>query len=448
MPKDKLSVAICGGGIGGLVAAIALSKYPDISVHVYEAKRSFEEVGAGIGIWPRAWKVLATLGLAQELLLCTNIEISELLGPSFRFRKGDEREGLDFYTMMTHGRLITLHRADLQRVLLSHLADKCQITCSKQLSSYEEQEFGPIELSFADGTSSTCDVLIGADGIRSGIRSCMLAVQPVQNFTDQQLAEIGLRPSAIHPIWTGYTAYRTLISADRLKQLQPDHRVFSGPTQYFGHGGCITAYEVSQGSLVNFAGFRFRPPNEEHSFSGSPMINQHELAGYFQGWDSEVQALLEAVESATSWAIHTVEPLQTLAVGRVVLLGDAAHGVMPFQGAGAGLAIEGAYTLACLLGDSRTTVETIPEALKAYDQTIRPLARQAAEASALNGKYFTLQESVVKVNQDSARSSDKDRERLSEVGRLVEVNWQWAWVGNAEDSVQQALSMLSGGSSS
>ncbi|KAG6835640.1 hypothetical protein H0H93_016271 [Arthromyces matolae] len=103
MPQTKFDVAICGGGIGGLSLAVALSKYPDIHVDIYEAAARFSEVGAGIGVWPRVWKILESLGLSHDLAQLTALKPSYELSDAFIFRKSDQPEGLDFYKLQTQG---------------------------------------------------------------------------------------------------------------------------------------------------------------------------------------------------------------------------------------------------------------------------------------------------------------------------------------------------------
>lgn len=115
-----------GGGIGGLTAALALAKYPDIDVTIYEAAAVFSEVGAGVGVWPRIWKTLAKLGLAEDMAKATHLEpksgkgmqVEPVFGDvtdgklcivdTFLFRKSDQEEGHQYYKLETDGKSATL----------------------------------------------------------------------------------------------------------------------------------------------------------------------------------------------------------------------------------------------------------------------------------------------------------------------------------------------------
>lgn len=121
LPCQRFLGPRSGGGVGGLVCAVALSRYHDIQVDVYEAASAFTEVGAGIGVWPRTWKILAALGLTDDLAKIAIVPPSEQprtslfacdspsfpmmyrLGVAFNFRKGDQPEGINFYTLSTPG---------------------------------------------------------------------------------------------------------------------------------------------------------------------------------------------------------------------------------------------------------------------------------------------------------------------------------------------------------
>jgi salicylate hydroxylase len=132
-------------------------------------------------------------------------------------------------TVGSTGDQMRFHRADFHGVLLSHLPPSCTTHNGKRLKSYiqpfkHRSRNSPITLIFRDGSTATCDVLIGADGIKSAVRPCMM----------RELAE-GMAPnqkqsvlSCIDPIWSGVTAYRTLIPAEKLRARCPDHRVFRG----------------------------------------------------------------------------------------------------------------------------------------------------------------------------------------------------------------------------
>jgi salicylate hydroxylase len=127
------------------------------------------------------------------------------------------------------GDLMKIHRADFHGVLLAHLPKSCKTHHSKRLVSYTQPEpptNSPIILSFTDGTTSSCDVLIGADGVKSAVRGCMM--REIAQTLSEGAAAAAL--SCIDPIWSGATAHRTLINAEKLRASHPNHRALREPT--------------------------------------------------------------------------------------------------------------------------------------------------------------------------------------------------------------------------
>ncbi|KDR80975.1 hypothetical protein GALMADRAFT_1117498 [Galerina marginata CBS 339.88] len=437
----KFRVAICGAGIGGLTTAVALSRYPDIEVEIYEAAEKLAEVGAGIGLFGRPWEVIKKLGLEEDLLRLTDIKPTQAPVPSFRYRKSDRPDGVEFYTLVTNGNLMTFHRPDFQSVLLRRLPPSYRIHCSKRLRSYTQRPGGPITLLFEDGTRSSCDILLGADGVKSAVRRSLLGEKAQWAQSQGNWSEAADITALIEPAWCGTNAYRALIPADRLRQRKPDHRVLTQPTQYLGKNGYIIAYPISHGKMVNFVAFKSQHEMEYSKFNG-PWVcptDKSEFVSTFKHWEPEVQALLDCVEKPLRWAIHTVKPLASFVSGNAAILGDAAHAMTPHQGSGAGQAIEDAFILGTLLGHPRTTRETIARALSIYDHIRRPFALKAQERSRLNGQYFTLCTQEIDFN---AVSEHEILSKLKILGQIFTKNWEWAWTTSLGGSVQEATRLL------
>ncbi|KAJ4474008.1 hypothetical protein C8J55DRAFT_562652 [Lentinula edodes] len=443
----KLRVAICGGGIAGLAHACALARYPDISVNIYESADKFSPFGAGIGVWPRAWNVLCALGLGEDMAKITSGSPTSSPVQSFSFRKSDQPSGFTFGNMFSRGPLLTFHRAQFQEVLVQHLPPSCRIHHSKRLKSYSQGRLGcPIRLLFEDGTYATCDVLVGADGIKSAVRNCLFQDQTeiareIGRPTDEQKT----LTSKDHVSWAGSIAYRALIPVERLKE-DCDQGLLvlpMTPTMYVGTDVHMVVYPVSKGKEVNLALFHFRPELQGMPFHGpwSRGVDESELfeIAQFESWEPEVQRWLKYVRRPTKWAIHTVVDLPTFTSGRAVLIGDAAHSCSPHQGTGAGQAIEDAYFLAELLGDPRTTLNTVQQALKVYDKFRRPWTQAASAKAMANGRYFTLHyDGFDFVHADAAAVVQK----LHELSDIMIDEWKWCWTTTVEDSLKAALSQL------
>lgn len=437
-------MAICGAGIGGLILAVALSRYPDIEVIVYEAASKLAEVGAGVGIFPRPWEIIKKLDLEEELLKTTEIKRQEGPVRAFVYRKGDCEEGVEFYTLITQGNLMLFHRSDFQQVLLRRLASSsCKTYCGKRLRTYTQRPSEPIKLLFEDGSTATCDVLVGADGLKSAVRQTLMTEKAHSAQSEGRRADAADCLASIDPLWSGTNSYRALIPADRLRALYPNHRVCTQPMQYLGKDAHIITYPISKGKLINFVAFVSRHDKENTKFNG-PWVAQtgrEEIIGRFRSWEPEVQALINCIDQPLRWAIHTVKPLSTFVHSRVALIGDAAHAMHPTQGSGAGQAIEDAFILATVLGNPKTdrSVASIQRALKVFDLVRRPRAHEVQERSRMNGKYFCLRYRDVDF---SSLRGEKLHSQLVELMETVKQNWDWTWTTSPRDSYEEATKLI------
>ncbi|KAF9460590.1 salicylate hydroxylase [Collybia nuda] len=440
----KFQVAICGGGIGGLTAAVALSKYPDIDIDIYEAATKFSEVGAGIGVWPRVWKILAHLGLDNDLARVTALKPSYELSDTFIFRKSDQPEGVDFYKLQTQGSFLRYHRPDVLQVLMDHLPPSHNTYFSHRLRSYTQQPSGKIRLQFENGSTASCDILIGADGIKSSVRRCLLTEQASQAARMGKQKESERLLDSVEPSWTGIVAYRALIPTERLKAYRDAHpnenirvpETNSIPTMYMGQHVNVVVYPISSGKLINVGAFHAKEELAGTAFDGPWVTNveKDELLETHAHWEPELQAILQCIDKPSRWAIHASKPLRSWHHGNVALLGDAAHAMSPQQASGAGQAIEDAFILATLLGHRLATLENVPHALSIYDTIRRPIATEVAERSLVNGRLFGLQLPGV--------SLDNDPERLPELGEAIKENWKWTWSTTLDGAVKEAVRML------
>ncbi|KAL1944832.1 hypothetical protein VTO73DRAFT_2452 [Trametes versicolor] len=449
MSTPKFRVAICGGGVGGLACAVALSQASNVEIDIYEAASEFAEVGAGIGVWPRTWKILSALGLAADLGKIAMIPPDDQPKVAFHFRKGDQPEGVDFHTLVTPGGMLAFHRPDFQRVLIKHLSGvTCRAFTRKRLVSYTQRtssSYPTVTLQLEDGTTAPYDLLIAADGVKSAARRTMVqelaATAAAQGKPDvaQKLRDAGL------PKWSGTLAYRATIPSEKLRSLIPNHRVLENPMVYFGKNTQLTVYPIARGTLINFAAMRARYDREYTTFDEAWVkdVSRDALLGDFDQWEPEVQALFKCVDRPNRWAINTTLPLPSYTSGRAVLLGDAAHAMMPYQGAGAGQAIEDAFVLARLLTDPRTTRATLGRALRAYDAIRRPFSQRVQAASRENGLLYTLNYPGLTFDSGPAHIGVRaDAEKLERIRARIQGNWEWAWETTVDADLQRALRML------
>ncbi|KAJ7581810.1 FAD/NAD-P-binding domain-containing protein [Mycena floridula] len=401
----KFTVAIVGGGISGVTLAVALSKYPDIEFNLYESAGAFEEIGAALGISARSIDALEAIGILEALKqLQTG---SSNTGPNWQYRKADiQPTGQDFA-----GRIHppqkgsgSYHRAQLLSLFVSLLPKQIQeehVHFRKRLTRYEQRATGtPVVLYFADGTTAECDILIGADGIKSPTRHGMFA-ERADLETDVNKKEDILKWAV--PRWTGMVAYRGLIPAAEVEtSLGMPHRTANNVVIYCGRKAHLVVFPIPSRQLINVVAFVSRNVIPEHKVTGASVASgdrtwpskrpwvepapQEEMLEAYADFEEEVLRLLKALKNPSRWAIHELEPLPFYAYGNVALLGDAAHATQPHQGQGANQSIEDAYVLSVILASQNTTKATIPRALKAYERARLERANHVIRCSSKMGK--------------------------------------------------------------
>jgi salicylate hydroxylase len=313
-------VLVVGAGIGGLAAALALQR-AGLRPRVLEQAPTLGDVGAGISISPNAAKGLAFLGLGTALAAGACIPPIQV---TRHFRSGEplltidrsdslERYGAPYYQ---------LHRGDLHAMLLqavrAHDADAVTVASAVQGVRVED---GGVEVDLGDGRRLQAELLVGADGLRSTVRAALFADQP--------------------PQFSGYVAWRGLVPADAVAALDlgPGSSVSAGPGRLF------VRYPVRGGRLVNYVAFAHTNRWEAESWSlRCEVAEVHEALHDFH---EEVHAVLRATPDGrcNKWGLFAREPLPNWVRGRTVLLGDAAHPMMPWFGQGAATAIEDAVVL-------------------------------------------------------------------------------------------------------
>lgn len=348
-----MRVAIIGGGIGGLTAAIALQDV-GIDTVVYEQAQRLGEVGAGIGVAPNGLRIYERLGLRDAI-----DSVAARYGDGSVYYRADGTLIGEMTTADSSGRYFTLglHRADLVGVLASALPEGT-VRTGHRLTRIEERE-SEVVLEFANGVTETADVVVGADGIHSLVRASV--TEPTE------------------PTASGSIAYRGVVPADRLPSWMP------GVAQlWMGEGKHFLSYPVRAGEMVNYVGF---VPSGEHlreSWSARGSVDS--LRAEFAGWDARVEGLLQQVEETFWWGLYDREPLRRWSTRRVTLMGDAAHAMLPHLGQGANQAIEDAVTLAVLLGAAANG--SIPDALEEYERLRLDRTTRVQSGARDNGKRY------------------------------------------------------------
>ena len=358
-------VLIAGGGIAGMAAALALAK-DGWRVTIFEEAHAATEVGAGLQISPNAAKVLRWLGVLDTVST-----------RAFRPRTASLRDGqsgaLIYQAKLGDGAearwgapYLHVHRADL----LAALTDAARgsgvdVRCGSKVAGYVVRPEGPA-LKLADSDTQSADLVIGADGIRSALR--------------------GQLNGAEAPLFTGQIAWRGTIRAEKL----PDSLVAPDATVWAGPGRHLVTYFLRGGSLVNFVAVEKQADWSAEGWSapGDPQ----KLRRGFQSWHSDVTRLLDHVDETFIWGLFSRPEQVRWVDGPVVLIGDAAHPMMPFMAQGAAMALEDVAVLIRSLHLSND----LPTALIAHEQVRWPRVTRVQHKSLANGRLFHKQSGIAR----------------------------------------------------
>ena len=332
MGEPSLRVAIIGAGIGGLSLGLALRER-GLRADVFEQASELAEIGAAIALSANALREYARLGLVDELAAASTVP-TELIYRHWRdghriaahpVRKDNayvERFGAPYFG---------IHRADLQKTLSTAFGvENVHLGC--RLVNLVEQS-GSVVLEFANGRIEHADVVVGADGVRSTVRRWVTGADDA--------------------LYSGTSAFRGIVPVANLPSL-PDPQAIQfwmGPDAHLLH------YAIGRnGEAVNFFAVVETPRIWLPEASVVDVPDEVPVAS-FRGWHPAVTEMIKAASSPIRWALFGVRPLLRWYRGRVVILGDAAHGMLPHHGQGANTSIEDAFALAGLLTEKSDDLE-------------------------------------------------------------------------------------------
>jgi salicylate hydroxylase len=382
MDAASLRVAIVGGGIGGVAAAIALLQR-GMDVRVYEQASALTEVGAGVALQPNGVRMLRRLGLGEEVAR----RGARWVDPQFHRTDGtfiarmwppELGKQIEFYGM---------HRADLLGMLVARLPAGV-VQTGHRCTGFEQDDEQAI-VTFANGERAAADVVVAADGIHSALQQYVVA------------------PSA--PLPSGSVAYRGVVPAASVSWPAGAMRNWLGAGKHF------LVYPVRGGELLNYVGFV--PTDEQMKESWSAPGDPAALAREFAGWDPLVEAIIAQVDTTFRWGLYDREPLPSWTLGRLTLLGDAAHPMLPHVGQGANQAIEDGVALAAVLGTANRT--TAPRALRMYESVRRERTTRVQRGARLNGARY------------DASGSDLSARDEALAGQAQERSWIWDYDAEA-----------------
>ena len=357
-----MKIAIVGGGIGGLTAALALSQNAH-DITVFERSAGIREIGAGVQISPNAGRLLHSLGLGaaySEISVNPQRVVLRRWEDDSIIRATD----LDESFLSQHQvPLANVARNELVEILGNAVAARANVTLkfSTHVVKVEPGDSSS-EVIFADDSSQSFDIVIGADGIHSVVRPCVGGIDK--------------------PRFSGSAAYRALVPRSAVEDLPIDVTNRMGPDRH------VVSYFIGRNrSHLNLV--CISPEDSWETESWTEQGTMEDLLSRFEGWSPEFLSLLGRVEEPIfRWALYDREPLEQWGIGTTTLLGDACHPMLPFMAQGSCQAIEDAVVLARCL--SETNSSDAVSALRRYEDARQGRTAQVQTSSLMNRDLFHM----------------------------------------------------------
>jgi salicylate hydroxylase len=377
MVASRPNVVIVGGGIGGLFAANALLAH-GLRVSVYEQAPALGEVGAGVFLTPNSVRQLQRVGLGPAVE-----KYGARVGRASQYFRHDGAPIAPVQVTDSSGWNATfgMHRADLVDFLAKALPAGVVHTGHRGVAF--EQAGDVAKVSFANGAVAEADVVVAADGIHSELRPYVFP------------------PS--RPVFHGSVAYRGVLARERVPDWPTDAWLM-----WLGKGKHFLTFPVRAGQLINYVGFV--PADQEMKESWSAPGDPDVLRREFAGWEPRIEQLLSQVQATFRWALYDREPLPGWSKGRLTLLGDAAHPMLPHLGQGANQSIEDGMALATILARADRT--TAPAALLAYERLRRERVAAVQRGARENGLRYDSAYSDLGVRDAEIKAHAAFRKRL------------------------------------
>lgn len=402
-----MKICIIGGGIGGAAAAHALLR-KGFDVSICEQAPAFGEVGAGVQMTPNAVKAIEGLGL-YDRLMSKGFFPKAVVGRNWETARENFRIDLgDEFRAHYDAPFVHIHRADLLDLFAAdlppencHFGKRCVGVTTPDTASGAEAR-----AEFDDGTSIVADLIIGADGVRSAVRGAVFG-------------EVDLR-------WTGHQCYRALVpTGGVVDYVNPDSTFWMGPNAH------VVTYYVKGGEMVNIVAVT--EAAEWVAESWSARASRDQMLADFDGWHPSLQKLFSQVTDVYNWGLFDRDPMRSWNRGRVTLLGDACHPMLPFLSQGAAMAIEDAYVLAAALDLHR---DDLAAALAAYEAERLPRTARVQLEARERGRTYHLP-----TPEEMARRDAEYARLAREAPRTTGINTDWVYDYDPRNFGQTSLAM-------
>ncbi|CAP93658.1 hypothetical protein E8E15_009496 [Penicillium rubens] len=404
-PGIPLKITVIGAGMAGLSSAIALSDInPDHQITVLESNTSLSELGAGLQLFPNSTRILHKWGLTPSL------EKVAFQSSHISVRRWEDNTELAFNmnnptsTWLYGWPQLQIYRPDLQQALFERVQQLHNVSVLFGKSVVRvDHETGTIHT--ADDDIFEADLTVAADGIWSRTRRCLPASK-----------DVAPTPYREHN-------YRAVIPRVRMLSNPITAPLMASPEakSWVGPGAFVLGYTVASSELYNLVIGVPRPSEGVPLGSWNHPADVEKMRGLVSGWCEEVRALASLVQDGecVSWTLGEVAPIPSYVStsGRVALVGDAAHALLPHAAQGAGMAIEDAASLAEFVGYLRST-EDLPKVLNAWSQFRQARVEHLRSISRGNASDMTLPDGECQTARDVKWKAIRDMQRaqLAELG--------------------------------
>lgn len=410
--NQKMNIAIIGGGIAGIALAANLVKFPHLQIDLFEAAPQFSEIGAGISFGKNAVSAIEKLGLAEEYHTIADTVKAPFNDVWFQWRDGMTNEYLSSSISSGIGQS-SVHRAHFLDIIVKKIPQgNCHF--NKRLNGITENNEA-VTLSFMDGTTFNCDYVIGADGIRSVVRDYVLMSQ---------------NKPLVHPQFSGTWAYRGIVRYQDFRDLIIKHNfdveIADVPQMFLAKDGHILTFPIGKGELINIVAFQSDRANTQldENTPWTKSVEKKQMMEDFKDWSESCKLLLNMIDHPTIWALHELTELDTYLSKskRIIIIGDAAHAMVPHQGAGAGQGLEDALILAHLLQNPSLETSNLAEVSEIYQKLRLERACRTQRTSRESGEIYELYA--------------KEYPTLDVVSEHLKTRFDWLWEYDLDQDIK------------
>lgn len=420
-PSADFNLAIIGGGIGGLSLAVSITKYTRIPVTVYENAPKFGEIGAGVAFGPNV--IRAMNKISEPLAAAVGSRANGNLLPEKKGIWFDYQIGMDGVNDEARARgvvagafLCSVPHSEpgswmVNRTYLIEELDK-NIPSNiarfgKNLVDIQDLGAKGVLLEFEDGSKANHTAVIGCDGIKSRTRRIML----------------GSDLPAASPVYTGKYCYRGLVPMHKAIELLGETKALNSQA-YLGYHGHVLTFPVAGGRMMNVVAFQ-----SAKDWSHEKMVisaTKEQMIDSFKEWGSDVRNIVSLMGQSDIWALFDSPSIDAFHKGNICLLGDSAHGSTPFQGAGAGMAVEDACVLGRIL-QHVSKAEELPIAFEAFSRARVDRTMKLVKSSREAGHIWHFET----YGDDIEKIKDVMKDRMS-----------WIWENDLEKDINEAVAWL------